>query len=220
MVRWFDSLHLCLALVPLVIYLLVLGWLNLRRRGTIVSGFSDALLLGFAVCGLVIVGPMELFFPEMAAFRMGPWVWLLLLGLYALLVVLLGLSQRPRLIFYNIDLDTAQRLTIEAASPIDAEVQQLEDCLVLPQQRLQLHLHRSPVFRNVQLTALGEEHNLIAWNGLRRNLQQSPPQRTTPTRAGYAMLALALLLMVSLAALSVADHQEIARGFGELLRRE
>ena len=220
MVRWFDSLHLLVALVPLAVYLLIIGWLNLRQHSTIVTGFVDTLLLGFAVSGLVVVGPLELFFPEMAAFRMGPWVWLLLLALYGLFVILVGLSQRPRLVFYNADLETARHATTSAASQMAADVEQLGDCLVVPSQRLQLHLHRSPVFRNVQLTALGEEHNLFAWNALRKTLQQSRPPESDRTRAGYVMVALALLLTATLTLLSIADQHELARAFSELLRRE
>ena len=208
------------ALVPLAGYLLVVGWLNLRRRSTIVTGFVDTLLLGCAVSGLVVVGPLELFFPEMAAFRMGPWVWLLLLALYGLFVILMGLSQRPRLVFYNADLETARDVTVEAASQLAADVQQLGDCVVIPSQGLQLHLHRSPVFRNVQLTALGEEHNLFAWNALRKTLQRTQPPESNRTRAGYVMVALAVVLTATLTLLSVADQHELARAFGKLLRRD
>lgn len=220
MVRWFDSLHLCLAVGPLAVYLLIIGYLNLRRRITVVTGFVDTLLLGFAVSGLVLVGPIELFFPEMAAFRMGIWVWPLLLALYFLFVLLAAMSQRPSVIFYNAELDEVHALVMRAAGQLDPEVRRVKDCLVLPARDLQLHANRSPVFRNVQLVSLGEEHNLMAWIALRKQLVTlGRDAKSSPTRTGYALVALAALFLTMLGILSVADQHEIARAFDELLRR-
>ena len=66
-----DSLHFCIAVVPLAVYLLMMGLLNLRRRPFVTTGARDAATLGIGVIGFVIAGPMELFFPEGAASQFG-----------------------------------------------------------------------------------------------------------------------------------------------------
>ena len=67
-----NVLYLCLALGPPAIYLFLLGLINLTWRPLLVSGARDTALLGLAVSGLVIVGPMRLFFPEEAAMQGAP----------------------------------------------------------------------------------------------------------------------------------------------------
>ena len=81
-----DSLHFCIAIVPLAVYLLMLGLLNLRRHPFVTTGARDAATLGIGVVGFVIAGPMELFFPEGAASQFGAWVWLSLIVFYGLCV--------------------------------------------------------------------------------------------------------------------------------------
>ena len=71
--RWtLDLFRLCVALGPVAIYLVMLGALNLSRRSLLVTGTRDAAALGLAVSGLIIVGPLELFFPDVAVSRLGP----------------------------------------------------------------------------------------------------------------------------------------------------
>ena len=91
-----DPFHLCVALGPVAVYLLLIGAVNLLRRPFVVSGTRDAAAMGLAVSGLVIVGPVELFFPIEAAIRFGSLVWLLLVALYGLTLVLVLLTLRPR----------------------------------------------------------------------------------------------------------------------------
>src|SRR3977135_4015231 len=71
-----DGSYLCLALCPLAVYLVALGLVNLSRRPTLVTGSRDITALGLALSGMVIGGPMQLFFPEYAAAQLGPLVWL------------------------------------------------------------------------------------------------------------------------------------------------
>ena len=51
------------ALVPLGCYLVVLGWLHLRRRPAAVSGGIDLAALAAAVSGFVLAGPLALLQP-------------------------------------------------------------------------------------------------------------------------------------------------------------
>ncbi|RMF88113.1 MAG: hypothetical protein D6741_19645, partial [Planctomycetota bacterium] len=92
----------CLAILPLAFYLVTVGALNGRKTPVVVSGMRDWMTLGLALAGLVMVGPMQLFFPLLAFIHMGEFVWVLMLAMYLLLVVLVSLLAPPRLIIYNI----------------------------------------------------------------------------------------------------------------------
>ena len=64
-----NPLHFCIAIAPLSVYLVMLGVLNLQRRSFVTTGARDAAALGIAISGLIVAGPMELFFPESARQR-------------------------------------------------------------------------------------------------------------------------------------------------------
>ena len=46
-----DPLHFCIAMVPLAVYLLMLGLLNLRRTPFVTSGARDAAAVGIGYLG-------------------------------------------------------------------------------------------------------------------------------------------------------------------------
>lgn len=90
-----DYLRLALGLIPLGLYLMVMGLLALRGRPTILTTGQESLLIGFALSGFVLIGPIELFFPTGAYAALGLWVWLLLVALYFLVVLLIALQRAP-----------------------------------------------------------------------------------------------------------------------------
>ena len=90
-----DYLRLALGLVPLGLYLMIMGLLALRGRPTILTTGQESLLLGFALSGFVLIGPIELFFPTGAHAALGVWVWVLLIALYCLVVLLFALQRSP-----------------------------------------------------------------------------------------------------------------------------
>ena len=96
-----DPLHLCIALGPVIAYLMLLGLINSRRRPFLTTGARDLSALGIGVSGLVIAGPMELFLPELATNQFGAYVWVMMLALYGLCWTLIVLLGRPRLVVYN-----------------------------------------------------------------------------------------------------------------------
>ena len=101
-----DPLHVCIALGPVAMYLLVLGAINLSPRPVLTTGTRDIATLGIAISGFAIAGPMELFLPVRAVGFWGPWItWGLMLGIYVLGLLLVVLMLRPRLVIYNATLD-------------------------------------------------------------------------------------------------------------------
>ena len=61
-----DPLHLCIALGPLAVYLLVIGRINLSRSPFVTTGTRDAAALAVGIAGLAVAGPLELFVPYAA----------------------------------------------------------------------------------------------------------------------------------------------------------
>src|SRR5688572_30564043 len=101
-----DPLHVCIALGPVAMYLLVLGAINLSSRPFVTSGGRDVATLGIAISGFVIAGPLELFLPVRAVGFWGPAItWGLMFGIYILGLLLVVLTLRPRLVIYNVASD-------------------------------------------------------------------------------------------------------------------
>ena len=116
-----DTFSACVAFGPLAIYLLLLGLINVSRRPLVVSGTRETLALGLALMGLVTVGPMQLFMPQEAAARFGELVWLLLVAFYGLCLTLVIILSRPRLIVYNISLETLRGILDETTRRLDPD---------------------------------------------------------------------------------------------------
>lgn len=196
----FDILSLYIALIPLSIYLLVMGLVNLSRRPFVVSGVRDLGVLCLAATGFIVVGPMELFFPVEASFRFGSYVWLLLLAIFFLLIVLLLLAQRPRINIYNISLSDLRPILSDLAMELDPTARWAGDSLAMPKKGVQFYLEPTPALKNVSLVAYKKEQNLESWrileNSLRRGLRhvKSSHRRTV----GMALFLTGLIMFILL----------------------
>jgi hypothetical protein len=161
-----DSLRLCLGLAPVALYLWLLGVRSLSRRPRLVTGVRDSAALALAVSGLVVVGPIELFFPHEAAVWFGPYVWMLVLALYAMCAVLWLLVSRPRLVIYNISLDKLRPTLADVVESLDAEARWAGDSLALPKVGVQLYAEGFAVLRGVSLIAAGGKQSQAGWRRL------------------------------------------------------
>ncbi len=111
-----DAARSFIALGPLAIYLLVLGAINFFPRPFLTTGLRDLAALGLAVCGLVLVGPVELFAPTQVIAKMGVVFWLSILGFYVSSVTLLLLLLPPRLVVYNMKAEQLRPVLSRVAS--------------------------------------------------------------------------------------------------------
>jgi hypothetical protein len=190
-----EAVPLAVAASPLALYLLALGLMNLRRRPTVLAGSTDAAALAFAISGLVIVGPINLFLPAAAVIRFGPFAWLLLLGCYGLCAVLYILVARPRLVVFNISLDRFRGLMMPLAQRLDHDVQAAGDAVQMPQLSVQFHLDAAPAMRSVSLIATGDRQGYSGWKRLHCELAialRAVEVRRNPR--GFTLLACALAL--------------------------
>lgn len=209
----------CLAALPLAIYLVALGAINLGRRPRLVGGVRDRVARALAISGFAIVGPINLFLPRMGLVRFGAWVWLLLLALYGLSVGLWILISPPRLVIYNCDSRRFRSLLAQCASELDPDCRWAGDCLAMPTLGVQLHYEELTMMRNVSLVSVGDAQDHRGWRQLRQALQGSLADWREPRNpAGLTLLGAGLIVLGMVIYRSLDEPQAIAQGFFNLLR--
>jgi hypothetical protein len=215
-----EPFRLCLALGPVAVYVLLLGAINLSRRPFLVSGTRDAAALGLAISGFVIVGPIELFFPEAAAVRFGPLVWVLLLAFYALCLVLVLLLLRPRLVIYNISADQIRPILAELVERLDPEARWAGDSLFLPTLGVQLHVDNQAAMRNVSLTSVGRNQNPLGWRRLETALAPALGQMDVARNPrGASLISAGMLIILALVLVVAHNPRAVTQALFDMLRR-
>lgn len=214
-----DPLHLAIALAPLAIYLVVLGFLNLSGRPTVVSGARDAAALGVALCGFFISGPMELFMPQAAAQKFGGYVWILLLGLYFVTLSLIVMLLRPRIVVYNAAIEDIRPRLESVALELDKEARWAGDSLSLPNVGVELSIEEFVPLRNVQIVATGSEQNLTAW----RHLEGMLAERLASAQSmlnphGFSFLMLGGMMIVVVAVQMFSNQPAVAQALKQMLQ--
>ncbi|MCR4415392.1 MAG: hypothetical protein NUV77_23525 [Thermoguttaceae bacterium] len=214
-----DSFQLCLAFGPVAVYLLLLGAVNGSRRALVVSGARDLAALALASSGLVIVGPMQLFFPLRASVHYGAMVWLFLIALYVLAVVMVVLLMRPRLVIYNIAPSELRPVLAELAAELDPDARWAGDALALPHLGVQLHLDNVAALRNVSLVSSGPVQNHQGWRRLELALAARLAGLETPRNPRAVFLLAAGALVAVVLVMTIArDPQAVAQSLFEMLR--
>lgn len=193
-----DPFRVAGAALPLGLYLLYLGWLNVRRTPSLVSGTIDTASLGFGLCGVVLVGPFELLAPEEAFLVYSVYAWPMLLVMYSLIVLLIVLLQPPSLILYNVSLEQSQEVLNAAVEKMDSNVQWTGNTLVWPAMGVELTVESFTALRNTKLTGSNVYQNFEGWFRLAQTLQsQLAKVSTGPSAIGIAMLVAGAMLCVA-----------------------
>ena len=206
-----DPFRLCVALGPVVIYLFLLAAINLFRRPLLVSGTRDAAALALAVSGLVFIGPADLFLPVSASIAFGPFVWVFVIGLYALSMALMLLLLRPRLVVYNISAQELRPVLADLAAELDAEPRWAGNALALPSLGVQLHLESAHGMRTVSLIATGGQQSHQGWRRLEEALAgELPTVQVGRNPHAATLLASAVILGLLLLAAVFRDPQSVA----------
>jgi hypothetical protein len=214
-----QSFSFCVAVGPLAVYLLVLGIINLSRRPRVVSGARETAALGLAVSGFVIVGPMQLFMPEPAAARFGPLVWLLLLGFYGLLLVLIILLSKPRLVIFNLPAEQLRPVLSDLARRHGGQVHWIGSSLALAQFGVELHIEEFPSLRNISLVAVGNEQSPRGWRGLEQALRSELQGVRVPRNPpGLTLVICSLVMLGAMLHKTLENPQAVAQGLFNMLR--
>lgn len=214
-----DPLHLCIAMGPLSVYLLLIGRLNLRRHPSLTTGTRDFIALSIAISGFVISGPLELFMPETAAVFFRFWIWPPLICLYFLCAILLAMLMRPRLVIYNMTAQQLRPILEAVATQVDSRGNWAGHSLVLPQLGVQLHIEAFPAMRNVQLIAVGHNQDLNGWRHLRLQLREA--LRNVQVKAnprGFSFVFFGLFISGMIAYAVASEPREVAKALYDFLR--
>jgi hypothetical protein len=214
-----DPLHLAIASIPLALYFIVLGAINLMPRPVLTTGARDVLALSLGISGFVIAGPMELFLPERAAQTFGPYVWLLMIVLYLLTCLLVALMGRPRLIIYNVTALELRPILEATVQSIDPKASWADDTYVLPQASVQFHVEQFPALRNVSLVSIGPRQSWQSW----RHLEGVLGDALRAHRGGVNPYGLTLVVfgigLIAAATFTLASGQQpIVQALRDMLR--
>ena len=210
-----------LALVPLGLYLLAVGWIHLRRRPVVVPGILDLAALATGVSGLVLAGPLALLQPAVGT---AAWATAMLLGSLVLIVAGGLLATRPRMVIYNVTMDQLRPILAEVVGRLDASARWAGESVVLPAQGLQVLLDGRGLGRAVSVVAVGTRSSPEAWSEFARRVRRAArklrvrrnPWGAAAVLAGVALLAAALawaLLARQSADRPAARHAAVDRSF-------
>lgn len=212
------SIQFCIVVLPFSVYLLLLGGLHLRKNPFVTTVGRDWAILAVGVSGLMIVGPMELFFPENAVSRFGPFVWLMLLAFYGLLVSLGTMLVRPGLVLYNLRADQVRPLLSDVLGELDQPHWSGEN-VRLPRLGVHFQVEAHPWLRTVQLVSTGRQQNLAGWRQLEAALSREVAKISANGNVcGPLFIAVAVLLNIVGLAWMAQQPAEVVTALQEILR--
>ena len=165
-----DGLPVWIALLPLGGYLMLLGWLHLRRHPVAVPGGWDLAALAAGLSGLLVAGPLPLLQP---AVGMTGWGSLLLVGGLVLIVTAGILATRPRLVVYNVTPEQLRPVLAEVISRLDGSARWAGDSVVLPARGLQILMDGRGVARCVSVVTVGRRTSPEAWGEFARQFRRA-----------------------------------------------
>jgi hypothetical protein len=208
----------CLAWGPPAVYLLVLGWINCRRRPLVVNGTREISSLALALAGCVLIGPGQLLLPADAASRFAAGVWVLLSLLYVLGVTLVVLFSRPRLVIYSTTASDVRLALEKVAVQLGAPTRWAGDTLTLELLGLDLRVEEFAPLGNVSLIANSDHQSSQSWcrleQLLRSNLAEVPSRRSP---RGGLLLATGALVLLAIVYRVVENPAAMGQGLLEFL---
>ena len=175
-----------------------------------------------AVSGLLIIGPVELFFPRAAATVFGGYVWLALALFYGLCVTLIALTSRPRLVVYGRTPDEIFGPLLDAAKTIDAGATGNADTLQiqLPSVAVRIRADGQRLVDYAEIVAFEPNVAPEIWSRLLVELRGGiARQHSVRPRRGFAMLIAALALSGIAIWQSFGNQALVVQGFKEWLWR-
>lgn len=214
-----DSFSITLSLGPLAVYLLVIGSLQSARRPTVTTGAQDTVALAIGVSGLLLAGPLVLFFPTMAYGMLGWIVWLMLATFFILTVLLIVLTMRPRMVIYGAGAADVREPLLRAAQSLDGNARFDGDQLTFPAVGTTVRLEVFAPGETPQVLPQSQTMSPIFWRRLVRATRLELAQVENPSRGKGAGLLLVALLMLAFVGSQIATQpQEVVSGFREWLR--
>lgn len=217
---FFDPFATVVALLPLASYLLLLGGIRLRRRPLVTTGVRDGAAVALAISGMVVVGPINLFFPATAAAQLGWWVWGLLIILYLLSVSLLLFSFPQRIVIYGLGPGDALETLEAAARSVDPSAVSTPERMqvTLPERQVHLRVESLGWTHAVAIEAFENNLHPQFWGHLLRELRERTHAMQSPSsRSAVGLCMLGSVLMAVAVYQIVGQPGETLAGFREWL---
>jgi len=203
------------AALPVATYFLLLGTLRCLRRPLVTSGSRDLAAVAVAVSGLIVMGPLHLFFPSTAAAQLGWLVWLVLGMLYVLFVALILFSLRPSIVAYGIRIPQGLPLLLRAARHIDPAAISLPESsqVVLPTVDVRLRIEPLGITDAVQIEAFERNLQPRFWRSLLAHVRsEAIAEKSAISVGGLSMFLFGSVLMTLVVLLSVGQSEELIAG--------
>jgi uncharacterized membrane protein len=211
---------LVIAVLPLAMYFLMLGGLRVYRP-LVTTGARDGAALAIAVSGLVMVGPIYLFFPSEAAAALGWIVWIVLMVFYMLCVTLILLSMKPKILIYGMRSSDVIDPLFEACRVIDptATLDSGREQIVLNGSGVHLRIESLGFADSVQIESFEKNLHPRFWHHLLLELRKRTATAPVAKRMGGVMMIAFGLAMTSLVIVQVARQPEaLMAGFRQWLQ--
>jgi hypothetical protein len=218
LLKTIEPFALLLALLPLVGYLLVLGFVRFSGRALVTTGARDLAALGIAVMGLIAIGPAELFFPATAAIVFGSIVWLALIAFYGLTLSLICLTATPKLVVYGRTAKETYSGLLRAAQRMDPKAIGDSESMQVQMPTLQVHLRIESIggIDHCRILSFQPIVSVKFWNTLLGNLRgELSDLPDSSRRRGLGMLVFAMLMGGVLCWHSFSNQARLAQGFRE-----
>ena len=166
----------------------------------------------------MVLGPLEIIFPVETEIFYGPFVWLLLLGLYIMCMLLCLLMLRPRLVIYNTSADKLRPILADVVDRLDTNARWAGDSLTLPSLGVQLYIDGFSVLRNISLTAAGGRQNHLGWKQLESALDTAlSHEQIARNPRGIALIGIGLLLIFVVVASIAQNPQGISQSLLDIV---
>lgn len=210
-----DPFSLVLFLTPLLVYMVVISFVRVSGRIYVSTGGKEIAALALAVSGMLIVGPVELFFPMAAATVFGPLVWGILALFYMLCVSLFVIGATPKIIVYGSNADGLLEPLLNAARALDENAQADKGSLqvYLPTSGVHLRIGTSSSLDHASIMAFEDNLSAKFWLLLRTELRNQLGDRKVERKRGLPVLIATVLLASFLLTHWFQTTEEITKGF-------
>ncbi len=211
-----NAIEISVLLLPPAIYLLAMAWFHAGTRTRVVHGPLDKTLLGFALAGPLLIGPLKflplgdaLVFWEMLGneFGFGNYSGVVIVLGMILFLLLVAISRfaartREKIVLYNIDNGELGDVFGELAPKLDPNYRWAGNSLFLPTLQVQFTVERTPLFRVISLVATTRLQDPVAWDRVESELRAAVKERRVgPNRARWILASMGMAMFLLLVCL-------------------
>ena len=190
--------------LPLSLYLLIVAALQFGRRPRLLAGQTDKLLLGLALLGPILAGPVKMLplqesFGFWGAVEIGgrPFdfvLWLLLGFLLLTLVIWWSRRTTEMIVIYNMTAEQLLPVLQEVLPRLETDCESAGNAVALPKWGVQFYVNNCRAARNVTLVATSRFQNPAAWLRIEDEIRRALPSVRADFHLVWLFLGVASLL--------------------------